>query len=645
MCGIAGTLSLGSSLSEGDHALTRRMTEVQRHRGPDGRRELGDARAALGAARLKTTDLSEAASQPMAADDGAAWIAFNGAVTNFRALREELGLDRKRPLRTASDTEVVLRLYEELGDAFLSRLTGPFAFCLYDRARARALLVRDFYGLRPVFYLVLGDRLHFSSELIGLLEVPGWDRRLDREALWDYFSLGYIPGRRTPFAEIRELPAGHLLEVDLRTGRFTEKRFYEPGYAPDESLTEPEAARGVRERLRDAVARNLTADAPVGLTLSGGIDTSSLLALAKDLGVSRGLHTFSLRVDEPSFDESRFQKLMVDFARPIHHEITVGPREVLACLTSTIAHLGEPSADGAAAPTFLLARAARRHVGVLLSGEGGDEIFNAYETHRALRPRRLYRRLVPDLARRAVRALAARLPVSREKLSFDFLAKRFTEGAELGVPEAHVYWRHVLSEEEKGRLFAGAGPERPTASLFRELFDRLPFPDELDRLSYLDLRYFFTDDLMVKNDRSIMAHSIETRFPYMDRPLVEFAASIPSRFKIKGMKGRCVQKLAMRGLLPPEILRRGNMGLELPHSLWFLKAFRPLAERWFTRERVERSGLLRHEEVLRLWREHLEGRRDNGRALWSILNFLIWFDLFVAKGDYREHLEGGAARC
>lgn len=642
MCGIAGTLSLGTPLEEADHALTRRMTLVQRHRGPDRQRTLADGRAVLGAARLKTTDLSDAASQPMANEDGTVWLTFNGAVTNFRGLREKFGLARKRPLRTTSDTEIVSRLYEELGDAFLSHLTGPFAFCLYDRKRQKALLVRDFYGLRPVFYLAHGDRLHFSSEISGLLEVPGWDRRLDREALWHYFSLGYIPGRRTPFAEVKELPAGHLLEVDLRTGLFQEKRYYALRYETNEALTETGAAAEVHERLRDAVERNLDADAPVGLTLSGGIDTSSLLALAKELGLSRKLHTYSLRIDEPSFDESRYQKVMVDFAQPIHHEIPVGPAEVLECLSATVAHLGEPSGNGAAVPTFLLARAARRHVGVLLSGEGGDEIFNGYETHRALRPRGLYRSLVPERARRVLRELAARLPVSHEKLSFDFLAKRFTEGAELGVPEAHLFWRHAMGEEGKRRLFAGSAPERPTAELFRELFDGLPFPDELDRLAYIDLWYYLTDDLMVKNDRAIMAHSVETRFPYLERPVVEFVTSIPTRFKVKGLRGRCIQKLAMRDILPPAILKRSNMGLEMPHSLWFFKAFKPLAERFFSREKVERSGLLRHEEVSRLWQEHLSGRRDNGRPLWFILNFLIWFDLFIDKGDYKEFLEKGS---
>jgi asparagine synthase (glutamine-hydrolysing) len=489
-----------------------------------------------------------------------------------------------------------------------------------------------------VFYLIRGDKIYFASEIKALLEVPGWNRGLDLEGLWHFFSLAYIPGSRTPFAEIRELPAGHFLDIDLKSGHYAEKRYYALRRETDESLTEDAAAQGVRQRLRDAVTRSLTADVPVGMTLSGGFDTSSLLALAKESGLGRKLHTFSIRINEPSFDESRYQRLMAEFVGSIHHEITVNPSDVLACLHATAAHLDEPSGDGAAAPTFLLSREARRHVKVLLSGEGGDEIFNAYETHRACQIRRAYRRWAPDWARAVLRNMAARLPVSHNKLSLDFLSKRFTEGAELDAPEAHFFWRHALSEEDKLRLLT-CPPAKPTASLFREYFDSLSYPDELDRIAAIDLRYYFIDDLMVKNDRSIMAHSVETRFPYMERDVVEFAARIPSRFKVRGFQGRRIQKLAMRDALPPAILRRSNMGLEMPHSIWFLREFKALAEHYFSTKHIERSGLLRPEMVQQLWREHLARRRDNGRPLWCILNFLLWFDLFVYEGNYKQYLQ------
>lgn len=644
MCGIAGALSSGRPVAPQDRDLVRRMTAAIRHRGPDSMNVLADDKAALGCARLRINDLSPAADLPMASEDGDLWLSYNGAVTNFRELDRKFALSAERPLRTSSDAEVILRLYARLGIGMLDELSGQFAFCLYDRRLRRAFLVRDFFGIRPLFWAESGGRLYFSSELKGLLEVPGWDRGLDKAALWHYFSLAYIPGDRTPYLGARELSGGRLIEADLESGRFAERRYYKPDLAPDDTISEAGAAEEIRRLMRGAVARSLDTDAPSGMTLSGGVDTSVMLGLAREAGLAGRLHTFSIRMDEPSFDEGRYQRLMAAYAGTVHHEVKVGPEEVLGCLLSTAAHLDEPSGDGAAAPSFLLAREASRHVKVLLSGEGGDEIFSAYETHRACRARAAWRRWMPGPARAAARSLAAMLPVSNSKLSFDFLAKRFTEGAELDAPEAHYFWRHSAGEEEKPRLLTCPPPSPSTPGLFREMFDSLPYPDELSRLAAIDLRYYFIDDLMVKNDRPFMASSVETRFPYMERDIASFALRIPPSFKVKGLKGRCVQKLAFRDIVPAKILDRPNMGLEMPHSLWFFGGFRDLAEKYFSRDSVEGTGLLRHGEVRRLWEDHLSRRRDNGRTLWCVLNFIIWFDLFVRKGDYKAHLTGPGVR-
>ena len=637
MCGIAGTLSLGARLGPEDRESVLAMTRRLRHRGPDRQAVEGDDRCVLGTARLRVTDPSERGDLPLANEDGSVWISYNGAVTNFRELRRDFRLDDSHRFRSDSDAEVLLHLYEELGPGFLEHLSGMFAFCLHDRKAGKAYLVRDFYGLRPVFYAVKGGRLHFASEIKALLELPVLGRELDQQALWDFLYLAYIPGSATPFREIRELEAGHLIEADLAAGRFVEKPYYRLKFSADDALTEEECARDLRRLMKESVRRSLDCDAPVGLTLSGGVDSSGLLALAKDLGASRKLHTFSLKINEPSFDESRHQKIMVEFARPIHHEIAIDAADIIENLLSAISHLDEPVGDGAAVPTFLLARRAREHVRVLLSGEGGDEIFNAYETHRAYKARLLYRRLAPAWARRAIRAASSILPTSYSKLSMDFVSKRFTQGAELDVPESHIYWRHALSPDEQSRIWSGT-PCRPTSSIFAEYYRGLDCAEGLDRVSLMDLRYYFVDDLMVKNDRMIMAHSVETRFPYMEKDLVEYMARIPARLRMRGFQGRRIQRLAMEGLLPREISRRQNMGLELPYSVWFLKEFRAFAEETFSRENVERAGLIRHEVLMELWREHLERRKDNGRALWCLLNLLLWFKLFVHEVGYKRHL-------
>lgn len=636
MCGFAGTLSLEGRLDEMERDLVGAMTALLRHRGPDGERVLVDARAAIGNTRLRVTDPSPSADLPMMSEGRGLWLAFNGSITNFRELAARHRLAERRPLVTGSDAEVVLRLYEQMGLGLLDELNGMYAFCLYDRAAGKAWLARDPHGQRPLFYALSPGRLHFASEIKALLEQPRIDRRLDETALWDYFSLGYIPGEATPFTGVRELRGGCLLEADLNAGTWRLQRFHKQRWSTDESLGEDESARKLRALLEKSLARNLDCDVPVGLTLSGGIDSSSLLALTSRAG--RTPHTFSLRVDEPSFDESRFQRVMVDWARPIHHEIVFRPEEVLAHAKTCMAHLDEPTANGAAIPSFLIAREARKHVKVLLSGEGGDELFSAYETHRAVGLRAAYRRLLGPGARSLLRRASGWLPITHAKLSLDFLFKRFVEGAERDLPAAHLYWRHAFSEVDKARLLPSAR-SRPTESLFVEEASGIG-GDDLARVAAIDLTYFFIDDLMVKNDRTFMAHSVEARFPYMDRELVEFATRLPSRFKVRGLNGRLIQKRAMKDILPRRIIGRSNMGLETPYSAWLTGPLRPLAEEYFSRKSLARSGLISHETLAALWGEHLERRRDNGRGLWCALNFLLWFDLYVYKGDYKEHLVG-----
>ncbi len=638
MCGIAGVLSLGPDLAPKDAAETERMMSVLAHRGPDGAGLYAGKKCLLGNTRLKVTDLTDAAALPLSDEKRRVWIAYNGAVTNCAGLKTRFGLEKRHSFKTTSDAEVLVRLYQDLGIDFVRHLSGMFAFCLYDVQSRKAYLVRDFYGMRPLFTMIANERLYFASEIKSFLELEGFDRKLDYEGIYDFLSLAYIPGERTPFASVKELGGGQMIEVDLERGSHALREYYRLQYRPEEEFSEEEAAGELRGLLLESVRRSIAIDVPVGLTLSGGVDSGGLLSLLKELGVSREAHTFSISMSEASFDESPYQRILVKHARPIHHEVRVKPQDVLDNITAHMAYLDEPSGDGAAVPMYLLAQAAKPYVKVLLSGEGGDEIFNAYETHRAFHARRLYRRWTPAPVRRALRALARGLPTSYKKLSLDFVLKRFTEGAELSAPEAHLFWRQAWTDEEKARLMPDGADFRPTAKLFTDMFDAAGFSDELDKISRIDLRYYFIGDLMVKNDRMLMAHSIEGRYPYMNREIVEFTARLPSRFRLKGLQGRCVQKRALAGILPPAIRRRSNMGLEMPYSLWFLDEFRALAEKRFSKDSIERTGFLRHEMVDAMWGDHLAHKRDNGRALWCLLNFLIWFDLFVDNRTYKSYL-------
>lgn len=645
MCGIFGVMALGPHgeelLDAADVFAVEASLDLLRHRGPDQRGVLHDERAVVGNTRLRIVDLSDAARLPMANDDGSVWLAFNGEITNFRALRDEHALAAHFQLRSGSDAEVLLRLYERLGIGCLDLLSGVFAFCLVDRRRRRAWLVRDFFGARPLYVSARHDRLWFSSEIKALLAAPGFRPDLDLEGFHHYLGLGYFPGESTPFVNVREVRAGHLVEVDLDRGTHETRRYFRPRYEPDESMTEGEAVRDVRAAMRDSVARNLVSDAPLGLTLSGGVDTTSILALARDVvGPAREIHTFSIVMDEPSFDESRWQRLAVERFGTAHHSLRVGPEAILDDLETHLAFLDEPTADGAAIPTFALARAASPYVRTLLSGEGGDEVFNAYETHLAHRMRALYRRWVPGPVRGAAARAAAALPCSYRKLSFDFLAKRFTRGAELHPAEAHYFWRHVCTDDEQRALLRTTATFAPTASLFRQAWDEADGPDGLDRVASIDFAHYFVDDLMTKNDRTMMAHSVATRFPMVDRLLFDVVRRVPARLRLKGLSRRYLQKEAMRPYLPESIRRRTNMGLELPHSRWFLGPLRPLVERLLARDNVERTGLLRHEPVARMWAAHQAREVDFGRPLWAIINVLVWFDLFVGgrAGALRDRL-------
>jgi asparagine synthase (glutamine-hydrolysing) len=638
MCGIAGIVSLGADLTDRDTEVVGRMTRNLLHRGPDGVRVYSSPKCVLGNARLKITDLSDQARLPFESPCGGVVLAYNGAVTNWMQLRSELETAGKHPLRSRSDAEVLVHLYEDRGIEFIDALNGMFAFCLYDEKRRRAYLARDFFGQRPLFTMRAGGRFYFASEIKAFLEIPGFDRSLDREGLHHFLSLAYYPGSSTPFEAVRELEGGRLVEFDLSTGRDREREYYALDYTQKRESTVDETAASLRERMLDAARRHFIADVPVGLMVSGGVDTGALLCLAKELGKSEGLHTFSIRMEDPSFDEGAWQKILVDHAKPVHHEISIGPERVLANLERHMAFLDEPSGDGAAIPTFILAEEASRFVRILLSGEGGDEIFNAYETHRAYGVRKLYRKWIPGLLRRLALETARLLPSNYSKLSFDFVSKRFTQGAELSTAEAHLFWRHAVSDEDKRALMPESLDLPNTASLFTRMFDEHEGLDELERLSLIDLRYYFVGDLMVKNDRMLMAHSIEGRYPYMDRRIAEFSAALPMSMKVRGLEGRWIQKRAMAGLLPESISKRANMGLEMPHSRWFLGPLAKAVHKHLSRERVEATGLLRHEAVDRLWREHREGVRDNGRALWSLINFTVWHKMFVESDDYKKHL-------
>ena len=646
MCGFAGMLARRSDRPVGSpHELRdvlERMSERLAHRGPDDRGLFLSPTCGLAHRRLSVIDLSRAGRQPMASDDGRVQVVFNGELYNFRELRDEFGLDdRGYRFRSRSDTEVILHLYQELGIECLEHFDGMFALAIWDDRTRTLHLARDPFGVKPLFTLEHDGRLWFASEIKALLAVPGFSAEPSREALHHYLGLAYIPGELTAFEGIGELAPGERLEVRVDRDAIHRDRFFQLDHDPLASTDRRELAARTLELLEAAVRRQLVSDVPVGVMLSGGIDSSALAALAVKVRGNADIDTFSLAFDDTDFDESAAARRVAEHLGTRHHEIKVTPDRVRELLPACLAGIDEPYADGSAIPTWLLAERARDHVTVLLSGEGGDELLAGYDTHAAARAREWYR-LVPGPIRRwVIRPLVNRLPVSHRKLSFEFKAKRFARGAELGVPESHYSWREVMSEDLRRELLTGSDGRdglRSTESLFVERYEACAALDPLDRLLAVDAGLFLPDDLMVKNDRMTMVHSLEARVPFTDVALVRFLARVPARCKLRRLTGKVLLREALAGLLPPEIIRKPKVGLEMPYSSWLLGPLRELAGDVLLGGGVRETGLFCEDVIGRLWSEHQQRVADHGRPLWSLLNYLLWHDLYIGRGNFEQHL-------
>jgi len=640
MCGFVGVVKYDDQASPLGEEVLEPMAALLRHRGPDDHGTYWDGTCGLAHQRLSIIDLSVAGRQPMGNEDGSVWIAYNGEVYNFRELRRQFALDQRHRFISRTDTEVVLHLYEELGQDCFKKLNGMFALALWDRRARRLYLARDPYGIKPLFYMHWGGALWFASEIKALLMAPGFEPKPSLEGLFHYLSFDFVPDSLTAFEGIHELRPGHML-VTGPGMESKDERFFDISYEVRPGMKEREAVQESLRLLTAAVERQLIADVPVGVMLSGGMDSSALTALMAKVRGDSDFHTFSLGFEDDSFDESAYARTVARHLHTQHHEILVTPARVRELLPRYLCYIDEPYADGSAIPTYLLAECAKDYVTVLLSGEGGDEFFSGYDTHLAYKMRRLYR-MVPGFVRRGVIApLVDLLPVSDKKLSFEFKAKRFVRGAEMDTPTSHFAWRAVLSEEVKRQVLRE--PERfsfpPSVTYFQQAYAHCKAADELNRLLYVDFSFHLPDDLMIKNDRMTMAHSLEARVPYTDNDLVDFLATVPVGLKLKGMRKKHLLRSALRGMLPPVILNKKKVGLEMPYSRWLREDFRDLSEHYFSPAHLERTGLFAAEGVGSLWEQHLAKRADHGRFLWGLLNFLLWHELYIERRDFRAYLK------
>jgi asparagine synthase (glutamine-hydrolysing) len=631
MCGIAGIVNLSPTVGPPDRGLVNRMTDVLTHRGPDDRGVWLDDRVALGHRRLSIIDLSTHGRQPMSNEDGSVQITYNGEVYNFADLKDRYTLARRHAFRSRTDTEVLVHLYEEFGIDMLTELNGMFAFALWDARRQELFLARDPYGIKPLFYTRQGQRLLFASEIKSLLQDPAVPRRVNLQALHDFLTFDYIPGAQTAFADIFELPPAHVLKVDAK-GEVTIRRYRDLSYEVDDRITEKQAAPEILELMASAVKRQLVADVPVGVMLSGGLDSSTLVALMSRQ-TSEPLHTYSVGFDDSSFNELPYARIVAETFKTIQREIVVTPQLVRDMLPKYLSYIDEPYADGSAIPTYYVCQLAKDEVVVVLSGEGGDEAFAGYDTHAAYQASLWAKRVPQWIRHRLIAPVVNLLPTSDKKLSLEFKLKRFLGGLDLEPAQAHVWWRIVLTEAQKLELYSPEvleqlRPEPPERHAL-DVYNRSNAKHVLNRLLHIDSAVFLPDDLMIKNDRMSMAHSLEARVPFTDLELTDYMSRVPPDLKLKGLRKKHIMRKALAGFLPPAILNKKKVGLEMPYSRWLRSELKDLLLAYCEPSRIADTGLFSPAGVNALVNQHLSGRLDHGRALWGLLNYLMWLELYI----------------
>lgn len=635
MCGICGLMRIGSGITPEDGRVVEAMNQTIVHRGPNDAGSWADNTVALAHRRLSVIDLSSAGHQPMLNEDGSVVLTYNGEVYNFQELKAQYALEEKgHKFRSATDSEVIIHLFEERGPEVAADLSGMFGLAIWDARNQVLHLMRDRYGIKPLFYQMDGEYLRFGSEIKAILADSRVPRRPSLQAMHDFLSLNYVPDTQTAFEGIHEVPPGHVMSI-TRNGDVTFTRYWDLEFAPDPSITEADAIAASRELMEASLRRHLIADVPVGVFLSGGLDSSTLVALM-DRETDGRLHTYSVGFEDQSFNELPYARQMAQAFGTDHKEVVVTSDMVRDLLPTVIAHLDEPYGDGSAIPTYCISEMAKDEVVVVLSGEGGDEIFAGYDTYAAYNTYRLARKVPGFIRNGIIRPLANLLPVSDKKLSFEFKLKRFLGGLDLPPEEAHMWWRIVLTEAQKMSLYSGdvrnalADAELPQRH-FRERFNRCASPEVVSKLMYIDSNLFMPDDLMIKNDRMTMAHSLEARVPFCDPELTGYLGRVPAAMKMKDGRKKHLMRKAMEDLLPETILNKKKVGLEMPYPRWLKTDLADMVHHYLGPDRMKNIGLFDPTAMDRLVAEHMASQRDHGRALWGLLNFSMWHELYIEQ--------------
>jgi asparagine synthase (glutamine-hydrolysing) len=644
MCGIYGILALDGQRRHGPDVLDR-MGNAMVHRGPDDSGALTDGELLLGMRRLSIIDVA-GGHQPIASEDGQVVVVCNGEIYNFRDLRRLLEAAGHR-FTSNSDTEVAVHAYEEYGDEFLNRLDGMFALALWDRRRQRLIVARDPIGIKPVYYRLAANELAFASEAKSLLAIPGTTARLDEASLAQYLSVGYVCAPNSMFAGVAKLEPGTALMIE--GGQVRRHRYYHLPADIDTKRPEEEWIDSVRAEIERSVRDQMVSDVPIGAFLSGGIDSSAVVAFMSRHSAGP-VRTYAIGFHGSSgarlYNELPYARQVAESFGTEHHEIIVQP-DVATLLPGLIWHLDEPMADAAFITTYLVSKFAREQVTVILSGVGGDELFGGYKRYLDEHYRRNYRR-IPSLIRSGlIEPAAAMLPSDRHSRLMNYmrLAKAFVEADHLPFPERYREYMQVFDAAERASLLLGGVPDGFDDCIARG-FASARTDDPLRQLMDVDFATQLPDDLLMLTDKMSMAVSLECRVPLLDRGLVELAARMPGGLKLRGGELKHVMKRSLAGVLPPAILRREKRGFGAPMGAWLREELAPVLRDVLSRESIVRRGLLDADAVERTILEHEQRRADRTDHLLSLINLEIWCRLFLdgqSADGVAEHLKRAMA--
>lgn len=625
MCGICGVINLDLQEPLNPANLVK-MTGALRHRGPDDEGFYVEGPVGFGHRRLAIIDLATG-KQPIANEDGTIWIVCNGEIYNYQELRQGL-LKAGHLFSSASDTEVILHAYEMYGPDCVNRLNGMFALAIWDWGRRRLLLARDRAGIKPLYYTKSPGVFLFGSELKAILEHPAIERRLDLTALQQYLSLEYVPTPRTIFTGINKLPPGHTLILEPSRDQASVQSYWDMSLARSEGR----GAQRIEDYLTEfkdiftgVIRQELTADVPVGVLLSGGLDSSAIAAQAAKLA-SRKVQSFTVAFEDPSFDESRQARRLAKYLGSEHFEITLTANKMLDLVPRLADFIDEPLGDSSFIPTFLLSEFTRQQVKVALGGDGGDELFAGYSTLQAHRLMRPYQVLVPEWLRGYLAdRLINYLPVTFDNISLDFRLRRFLQGQTSPPLLRHHFWLGSFTSQQKRLLLkTETGSPNGVESLILAHGRHSGAREILNQILYCDMKLYLEGDILPKVDRASMANSLEVRVPFLNHRMLEFASRLPLRFKLHGLTRKYLLRQAFKDLLPPAVLHRSKKGFNMPVARWLTGPLRPLAEDLFSEKRLQRGGLFNAKYVQTLLHEHLSRRQDHRKLLWTLLVFELW---------------------